>query len=155
MTAESGGLEGLTPIALVLVLIIAVTMLVSFLKYAYDWIKTRDRVIMISCLALGFWLYAEIIIVLLENPYQLAEVVWLGAFTTGFVVIAFGMSVSAVFEPRKILEETVEHRTQELRDSKAESEFYLGMWTHKMGNILQAMRLMTRNYVTYRFQLRS
>jgi len=94
---------------------------------------------MVSCLALGFWLYGEIIIVLLENPLQLAEVIWLGAFTTGFVVIALGMSVSAVFEPRKILEETVANRTKELEDSKAESEFYLGMWTHKMGNILQAM----------------
>ncbi len=139
VTSPSGGLEGLSPIALILVLIIAVTMLASLLKYAFDWYRTHDRVIMVSCLALSFWIYGEIIIVLLENPYQLAEVVWLGAFTTGFVVIALGMSVSAVFEPRKILEETVTHRTRELQDSKAESEFYLGMWTHKMGNILQAM----------------
>ncbi len=139
VTSPSGGLAGLSPLALLMVLIIAITMLSSLIKYAYDWYRRRDRVVMVSCLALGFWLYGEIIIVLLENPLQLAEVIWLGAFTTGFVVIALGMSVSAVFEPRKILEETVANRTKELEDSKAESEFYLGMWTHKMGNILQAM----------------
>lgn len=139
VTSPGGGVAGLSPIALVLVLVIAITMLTSLVKYAYEWIKSRDRVIMVSCIALGFWIYGEIIIVLLENPYQLAEVVWLGAFTTGFVIITLGMSVSAIFEPRKILEETVARRTRQLQDSKAESEFYLGMWTHKMGNILQAM----------------
>lgn len=139
VTSPSGGLSGLTPLALVLVLTIAITMVTSLMKYTYDWVRSRDRIVLVSTLALGFWLYGEIVIVMLENPYQLAEIMWLGAFTTGFVVIALGMSVTAVFEPRRILEETVNKRTKELQDSKAESEFYLGMWTHKMGNILQAM----------------
>ncbi len=139
VTSPSGGLTGLTPLALGLVLTIGVTMLVALVKYAYDWIKTRDRVIMVSTVALGFWLYGEIILVLLESPFQFAEIIWLGAFGIGFLLLAFSMLFSAVLEPQRNLEETVSQRTRELSQSKAESEFYLAMWAHKMGNFLQAL----------------
>jgi heme exporter protein D len=141
VTAPSGGLEGLTPIAVAFAAVIGVTMSASFIKSLIDWYSTRDRVTMASTLALGFWLYAEVILLLEENPNQLAEIVWFGAVVTGFILIALAMSVSAVLEPRKILEETVEQRTRELQETKAESEFYLGMWSHKMGNILQAITM--------------
>lgn len=139
VTSPSGGPEGLTLIAVLFAIVIGVTMSASFIKSLIDWYSTRDRLTMASTLALGFWLYAEVLLVIQSNPLQLAEIMWLGAMTTGFIVIALAMTVSAVLEPRKILEETVEQRTRELQESKAESEFYLGMWSHKMGNILQAI----------------
>lgn len=139
VTSPSGGLVGLTPIALAFAIVIGLTMSASFIKSLIDWYSTRDRLTMASTLALGFWLYAEVVLVVENNPFQLAEIMWFGAMTIGFIVIALAMSVSAVFEPTRILEETVEQRTQELQESKAESEFYLGMWSHKMGNILQAI----------------
>ncbi len=139
VTELSGGLAGLTPTALAFAIVIGLTMFASFIKSLFDWHQTRDRLTMVSTLALVFWLYAEVVLVVQNNPFQLAEIMWFGAMTTGFIVIALALSVSAVLEPTRILEETIAQRTQELQESKVESEFYLSMWSHKMGNILQAI----------------
>lgn len=136
---ESTGFFGLNPVGWLFVIGIALMLILSFLRYIQEWTMNRDSVALSFVLALLFWMFAVGIIAALDTPFQLGEVVWLGSFTTGFVVIAIAMFVTAILEPRKALEDTVAQRTHELSISKKESEFYLGMWTHKMGNLLQGL----------------
>ncbi len=138
-TEPSGGLSGLTMTGWVAILILGSLMLTAFLKYIKEWFRTRDRVVLASTSAMFFWLYALVTVVVLESPYQFAEVIWVGSVTAGFALIALAMLSTAIIEPRRELEKTVATRTKELSDSKQESEFYLGIWTHKMGNLLQGL----------------
>jgi len=59
----------------------------------------------------------------------------------GFLVIAVAMIITAVVEPHKALVGLVEERTQEVEASRKESEFYLTLWGHKIGNLLQGMTM--------------
>jgi hypothetical protein len=49
------------------------------------------------------------------------------------------MAMSSIIEPHKALESLVEERTIQLKESREESEFYLRLWIHKMGNLLQGL----------------
>ncbi|MDF1539441.1 MAG: hypothetical protein P1Q69_11125 [Candidatus Thorarchaeota archaeon] len=138
-TEPSGGLGGLTATGWIMILVLGVFMSISFLKYLSEWLRTRNRVLLASTSAMFFWLFALVLVVVLENPYQFAEIIWVGSVATGFALIAIAMLSTAIIEPRKQLENTVAERTKELSDSKQESEFYLGIWTHKMGNLLQGL----------------
>lgn len=138
-TESSGGLAGLTPTGWMFILILGLFMSLSFLKFILEWFKSRENVLLASTMSMFFWLYALITVVILEDPFQLAEVLWVGSVTAGFSLITIAMLSTAILEPRKQLENTVETRTKELVESKQESEFYLGMWTHKMGNLLQGL----------------
>ncbi|MCK5238743.1 MAG: hypothetical protein KAR33_04290 [Candidatus Thorarchaeota archaeon] len=133
------GLFALNPLGWFFVLSIALMIILSLLRYLHQWIRTKDSVSLSFILALLFWIFSVGIVAALDSPFQLGEVVWFGSFTAGFVLIAIAMFATAIIEPRKVLEDTVVLRTQELSVSKKESEFYLGMWTHKMGNLLQGL----------------
>jgi light-regulated signal transduction histidine kinase (bacteriophytochrome) len=49
------------------------------------------------------------------------------------------MIVTSILEPHKVLNEIVDDRTRRLEQSEQEIIFYLDMWTHKIGNILQGV----------------
>jgi hypothetical protein len=133
------GIFGLNPLGWLFVFIIGFGIISSFFRYIKDWRNTRDSVSLSFVFALMFWTFSIIIVVIMDTPLQMGEIIWFGSFTGGFVVIAIAMIATAILEPRKALEDTVAQRTQELSVSKKESEFYLGMWTHKMGNLLQGL----------------
>jgi hypothetical protein len=69
------------------------------------------------------------------------EIVWLSGFTYGFLVIAVAMIITAIIEPHKTLVGLVEERTYEVEASRKETEFYLNLWGHKIGNLLQGMTM--------------
>ncbi|MFW9849756.1 MAG: hypothetical protein ACFFF4_11485 [Candidatus Thorarchaeota archaeon] len=138
-TEPSGGLSGLTPTGWAMILVLGFFMSVSFFKYLREWIRNRDREIIALTSSMFFWLFALVVVVILENPFQFAEIIWVGSVTAGFSLIAIAMLSTVIIEPRRELERTVEKQTEELSISRKESEFYLGMWTHKMGNLLQGL----------------
>ena len=134
----------LTPAFWIVLVVFTVIMITSFLKYFKEWYKKHDRVVLASTCAMVFWLFALWLIpisVVFEtiSPFHYSELIWVSSLTTGFMLIAFAMLSTAIIEPRKQLEEIVVKQTKEIMDSKNESEFYLNMWTHKMGNLLQGL----------------
>ncbi|TFG12715.1 HAMP domain-containing histidine kinase [Candidatus Thorarchaeota archaeon] len=139
VTTPTGGLVGLTLIGWILTIVVGSTASVSLIRYAIEWIATKDRIIMASTLALVLWIYSFIIYSVLEDPLQVAELMWIGGIIAGFLMLCGGMIFTAIIEPHRGLEVLVDTRTAELNMAKRESDLYLTMWTHKMGNFLQAI----------------
>ncbi len=138
-TDPSGGLKGLTPIAILFVLVIGVSWVISFFRYAREWYNTRNRVAFSSAIALVTWLSALILVSVLTSPFQVAELIWFSLVIEGFVLIGISMIITSVIDPHRALEDLVTTRTKELQLSQRESEFYLDMWSHKVGNLLQGL----------------
>ncbi|MBA7562445.1 hypothetical protein ES708_04097 [subsurface metagenome] len=90
-------------------------------------------------LALILWITGTVFIIVLWDPLQIAELLWMTTIIAGFLLIATVQFVTSIIHPHKLLESQVFQRTQELNQSKRESDFYLSMWTHKLGNFLQGM----------------
>ncbi len=139
VTDPQGGLFGLTPVGLILTGVVGGSATLALLRYMLEWYRSRSRTILASTLALVLWIGAFIIYTVLEDPHQIAEILWLGGIFAGFVILALGMILTSIIEPHRVLESLVERRTEELRAARRESDFYLHMWAHKMGNLLQGI----------------
>ncbi|MHA1862425.1 MAG: hypothetical protein ACTSWA_01550, partial [Candidatus Thorarchaeota archaeon] len=103
------------------------------------WWKTKDPIDLSLMLALILWITGTVFIIVLWDPLQIAELLWMTTIIAGFLLIATVQFVTSIIRPHKLLESQVFQRTQELNQSKRESDFYLSMWTHKLGNFLQGM----------------
>lgn len=139
VTDPTGGLVGLTPVGWLLTIVVGSTAVVSLARYTKEWFDTRDRIVLGSTLALVFWLYTFVVYSLLEDPYQVAELLWIGGVIAGFIMLSVAMIFTAIIEPHRGLESLVERRTKELEVARKESDLYLSMWVHKMGNLLQGI----------------
>jgi hypothetical protein len=139
VTDPSGGFAGLTPVGILLTLVVGSSAALALLRYLLEWYRSRDRVVLSSTLSLVLWIGSFIIYTMLEDPSQIAEPLWLGGVFAGFLLLALGMILTSIIEPHRLLESLVEERTTELRAAQRESDFYLRMWVHKMGNLLQGI----------------
>jgi hypothetical protein len=139
VTNPEGGLLGLTPIGWFNTVIVGVSAFGSLFRYSIEWYHKRERELLGWTLALIFWIFSFIIYAVLSNPLQVAELVWVGGLYCGFSIVAVTMAMSTIIEPHKALESLVDERTIQLIESRQESEFYLRLWTHKMGNLLQGL----------------
>lgn len=139
VTDPTGGLAGLTPVGWLLTIVVGSTAVMSLARYTKEWFDTRDRIVLGSTLALVFWLYTFVVYSLLEDPYQVAEFLWIGGVIAGFIILSVAMLFTAIIEPHRGLETLVEKRTKELEMARKESDLYLSMWVHKMGNLLQGI----------------
>jgi signal transduction histidine kinase len=90
-------------------------------------------------LAMALWLIGALFGMFSWDPLQVAEIIWMGSIIGGFFLIAVVQFVTSILHPHRNLEQLVSLRTKELNLSNQESEFYLKMWTHKIGNFLQGM----------------
>lgn len=113
--------------------------LLSFLRYLKEWRKKGDRIILASTLSLALWIISLLLLAILDNPYYILEIIWYSLFGVGFLLIAVAMITTSILEPHKMLYDIVDDRTSKLEQSEKEIVFYLDMWTHKIGNILQGM----------------
>lgn len=134
-----GGVSGVTPVAWVIIIFTGLTMTAALVRSTRAWRERQDRIDMSIVMALMLWILSILLFSLQESPYQVMELVWLSAMTYGFLVISVAMIITAVVEPHKALVGLVEERTQEVEASRKESEFYLNLWGHKIGNILQGL----------------
>jgi hypothetical protein len=139
VTTPEGGLLGLTLIGLVNTIVVGVSAFGSLVRYTIEWYHKGGRELFGWILALVFWIFSFFIYAILNDPLQVAELVWIGSMFCGFSIVAVTMAMSSIIEPHKALEELVEERTSQLKESRQESVFYLRLWTHKMGNLLQSL----------------
>jgi hypothetical protein len=69
------------------------------------------------------------------------EIIWFSVFLSGELLLTVVTVTTQIIEPQKQLSDLVETRTEELIESRKEIEFYLNIWGHKIGNLLQSMVL--------------
>ncbi|NWF96494.1 MAG: hypothetical protein HXY34_10180 [Candidatus Thorarchaeota archaeon] len=137
----SGGLAGLTAIGWVVVVVIVSTAVASVLSYSINYLRTRDWLSLCFALATGMWTSAALVLVVLWNPFQVAEVLWFCDLACGMGLVAITMMVHAILEPFSAMEREIQSRTVDLEKSNRESEFYLLSWAHKVGNLIQGVML--------------
>jgi hypothetical protein len=134
-----GGFAGITPIAWIILAFIGVTMTAALIRSIQAWRGKHDRIDLSIVMALTLWILSTILFSIQRSPYQIMELVWVSGFIYGFLVIAVAMIITAVIEPHKALVGLVEEKTDEVEASRKESEFYLNLWGHKIGNLLQGL----------------
>jgi len=135
------GILGYTPIAWLAFIGLPLCMGLAIWKYLKSWRMTRNRLDFASGLALTLWFHSVLLFSSQSNPLQLMELIWYSVFVSGLFLIAIVVISSSLIEPRKTLTRLVHDRTIQLERSREESEFYLNVWGHKIGNLLQGMML--------------
>jgi hypothetical protein len=139
MVTEAGGVEGLTVIGSIVSLCYLAGQIIALFRFIFKWQKTRNIIDLSLLLALALWTIGTGFIIVLWNPLQIAELLWIASIISGFILIGSVQFITSILEPHRFLESQIAQRTRELSLSKQESEFYLNMWTHKMGNLLQGL----------------
>ncbi|TFG34387.1 hypothetical protein EU527_03510 [Candidatus Thorarchaeota archaeon] len=139
MTTPAGGIEGLTQIGLIISVGYLIIQILAFIRFIFRWKETRNTIDLTLLLFLALLLTGTIFIIILWDPLQVAELLWIATIIAGFLLISVVQFSTSVIQPHRVLEKLVEQRTRELKLSKRESEFYLNMWSHKMGNLLQGL----------------
>ncbi|TFG28331.1 hypothetical protein EU528_11365 [Candidatus Thorarchaeota archaeon] len=139
MVTSEGGVQGLTLIGGVISLGYLSSQLIVLPWLILRWRKTRNSTDLSLMLALALWIIGTIFIIILWDPLQVAELLWVTSIIAGFLLIGAAQFLTAIIHPHRFLEQEVKQRTRELNQSKSESEFFLNMWTHKLGNFLQGM----------------
>jgi hypothetical protein len=120
-------------------IVFGVSTTVSLVRYIQEWLRTRESITLASALALVLWILSFMIYLAIDSPIQVAELLWFSGVADGFVLLAVTMIMTSIIEPHRALESVVKERTAQLEESRKETEFYLRLWTHKIGNLLQGI----------------
>jgi hypothetical protein len=133
------GILSINPVLWILIITIFVSIVASLIRTTQAYLKTRGRIDLSLSLAVLLWAVAITLFTLQTSPFQIMELLWYSLILIGFVFIAGSMMMTAVIEPHEALKRLVSIRTKQLEQSERESKFYLNLWSHKMGNLLQGM----------------
>ncbi|MCK4566782.1 MAG: hypothetical protein KAU48_05675, partial [Candidatus Thorarchaeota archaeon] len=130
---------GITFYGIALVFAVSVSFLAALAKYLRAWKQERNRIDLASALALLLWFWPIVLFAIQTESYQASEIVSFLGMIMGFLLLGIAMVTVSVAEPYRILEVIVAERTKQLELSRQESEYYLNMWSHEIGNLLQSM----------------
>jgi hypothetical protein len=133
------GLGNLSIVGWMLSIVIGVSTSLSLVRYLREWSRSREYITLASSLALVLWILSFLIYLSIGSPIQIAELLWLGGVAEGFVLLAVAMIVTSIIDPHHALESLVKDRTAQLEEARKDTEFYLRLWTHKIGNLLQGI----------------
>ncbi|RDE15361.1 MAG: hypothetical protein C4K47_02930 [Candidatus Thorarchaeota archaeon] len=139
LTSPEGGLGGLTIAGWAVAILAPLFIVIAFVRLVAEYRQSRDLVVLAFALALLLWATASLNLSVLWNPDQVAEILYMTDAMAGMTLIGMAMVMDAIVEPFRTLETVIHKRTQELEDSKSETEFFLSAWTHKVGNMLQGI----------------
>jgi len=139
MVTSEGGIQGLTPIGTIISMGYLISQIVALPWLIQKWRKTRTTTNLSLMLAVGLWIIGTLFIIILWDPLQVAELLWVTSIITGFLLIAISQFMTGIIHPHRFLEQQVQQRTRELNQSIREGELLRKMWTHKMGNLLQGL----------------
>lgn len=139
MVTSEGGIEGLTAIGAAISMAYLISQIITLPWLIYKWRKSKTTTDLSLMLALGLWIIGTVFIIILWDPMQVAELLWITSIAAGFLLIAISQFMSAIIHPHRFLEQQVQQRTNELNQSIREGDLLRKMWTHKMGNLLQGL----------------
>jgi hypothetical protein len=138
-TLTGEGLGHISLVGWILSIIIGFSTILSLVRYLREWFYTHESITLSSSLALVLWILSFLIYLVIESPIQVAELLWLSGVAEGFILLAVAMIITSIIEPHRALESLVRNRTIQLEESRKDTEFYLRLWTHKIGNLLQGI----------------
>ena len=141
MTSPELGPFEFRPEALVLFFFLLIIMILSFIKSFKAYRTNRVSVLLGISLLMALLIVGSILVAMVVEPMSVLEVSWHAAYVEGFVIIGISFMMDVVADPFRALKTLVAKRTEELAESKRESEYYLNIWSHKVGNLLQEMQL--------------
>ncbi|MFW9845049.1 MAG: hypothetical protein ACFFEV_10770 [Candidatus Thorarchaeota archaeon] len=130
------------PEALILFIVLLIVMVVSLVKSFKAYLTSRVSVDLGISLLMALLIVGALLVSMVVNPMSVLEVSWHAAYVEGFVIIGVSFMMDVVVDPFRALKTLVSKRTEELAESKRESEYYLNIWSHKVGNLLQEMQLL-------------
>jgi len=133
--------EGITLASVIILVIVIPVFAISIWRYYSAWQRERNRIDLASFLSILLWTYAIALYALQSNPLQFMELIWFSVFISGELLITLISISLQIVKPQKTLSSLIDLRTEELSESEKESEFYLNIWGHKIGNLLQSMML--------------
>ena len=139
IVTSDGGIQGLTPIGAMISMGYLISQIIALPWLIQKWRKTRNATDLSLMLALTLWIIGTLFIIILWDPLQGAELLWVVSIIAGFLLIGISQFMSAVIHPLRFLEQQVQQRTRELNQSIREGDMLRKMWTHKMGNLLQGL----------------
>ncbi|MHA2424357.1 MAG: hypothetical protein ACXAEF_06190 [Candidatus Thorarchaeota archaeon] len=135
------GILGLKPIAIIILVILLPIVILAVIKSFHDWWRDRELIGLAFAMMMTLTLAAVFLFVFQSNPLQMMELVWYSSMLAGFLIISTAMVVDSILEPRRIMQDMIKQRTAELEQARLETEFYLNIWSHKIGNVLQGMTM--------------
>ncbi len=141
MTSPELGPFEFRPEALALFIILVVLMVMSLIKSFKAYRANRVSVLLGISLLMALLIVGGVLVAMVVNPMSVLEISWHAAYVEGFVIIGISFMMDVVVDPFRALKTLVTKRTEELAESKRESEYYLNIWSHKVGNLLQEMQL--------------
>jgi signal transduction histidine kinase len=133
------GTDTTTPLGWFLLVVDVVFAAATVVKFTTNWYGQRRRFDLAFLLTMILWIVALVIYQLQMQTYEVSGLLWVGSLYAGFLELAAAMIVTAVFETHRELDDMIAERTRQLRLSREESDFYLRMWSHEIGNALQGM----------------
>ena len=130
-----------TPGGLVLFTLVMVLLIMSIVKSLRAYYISRVSIHLAIGLQVGIIMVAGILVAMAAGPMSVAEGSWHATYIEGFAILSISFMLDVVVDPFRILKALVTKRTEELAESKQESEYYLSIWSHKVGNLLQGLYL--------------
>ncbi len=130
-----------SPGALVLFTLLTVLLIMSLVKSLRAYYMSRVSIHLALGLLMALLLLSGILISMQASPTSVMEGAWQAVYIEGFAIISISFMLDVVVDPFRILKALVIKRTEELVESKRESEYYLSIWSHKVGNLLQGLQL--------------
>jgi len=140
--------SGPTLATIVIMSILVPMFFLAILRYYTSWRNDRNRLDLAAILSILLWVFATFIIFFQRGPLLVSELIWFSVFICGELLLVSASFAAEIVEPHKALKSLVDLRTRQLNDSKREIEFYLNIWGHKIGNLLQSMMLYLEMFST-------
>ena len=117
MVTSEGGIQGLTTIGTIISMAYLISQIIALPRLIQKWWRTRDTTDLSLMLALVLWITGTIFIIILWDPLQIAELLWIISIITGFLLIGMSQFVTAIIYPHRYLEHQVQQRTRELNQA--------------------------------------
>ncbi|MEM2142677.1 MAG: hypothetical protein QXS20_04735 [Candidatus Thorarchaeota archaeon] len=133
------GTNDVTPLGSVMLAYILWMTVSTLVIFSVRWVWVHRSTDLAAAMMLSFWLVGMMIFSNQQAKYEYGGLLWISSLLFGLAILALAVVVRAVFETRTTLEEIIQERTRELTRSRQESDFYLRMWAHEVGNLLQGL----------------
>jgi len=141
LSSEGLGPFQFSPGGYILFTILSVLLFMSLVKSLRAFHISKVSIHLTLGLLMALIFLAGILLSLQASPMSVMEASWHAVYIEGFAMIGISFMLDVVVDPFRILKALVLKRTEELAESKQESEYYLSIWSHKVGNLLQGLQL--------------
>ncbi|MFW9848309.1 MAG: sensor histidine kinase [Candidatus Thorarchaeota archaeon] len=126
-------------IGLVVGIVVYASDFIIILYFIRNWKARTNSILTGLTLAITTFAIGSTVLITEIEPNQMTELVSIFMIGVSYFFLALPMMATSITEPHRGLSAIVRERTQELLQARDESSFYLNIWTHEVGNILQGI----------------